>query len=325
MAEPLKATFFALKPRDRMVLLPATLLYAVVVVLIVAAFTALNWGALQSIFALIRDMPSEQLGESQAMNLFSGMMGMFGWLFLLLFPFYFATAAYEAACLRWMIRGEAPGLFGLTFDHDMWRVYGVYWVWFLAQWVVSFIASIVMMPFMFMMMGDVVAQGGADPNSQAMWDLQLKMQSLSLIQYIPLVFIGIRFGPAAAASIARRRFSFFEAWRVTRDRFWALFGSYLVLWLALALVYVVVGAAIYAPLFGSLIRDMIAAWPALPDDVGQRYVEILSRPSSWPLIGAGYLSGLVVMLAYMVFSYGINARAALVALDEGKIERAAPS
>lgn len=320
MAEPLKATFFAFKKRDRAVLLPATLVYVLIVAVIAAVFVALNWGALNSFFNLIRAQP-DALSDAQGMSLVSGMFGLFGWLFLLLFPFFIATAAYEAACLRWMIRGEAPGLFGITINNDTWRVWGVYWVWLIAHYVVGFATSMLTMPIMFMMMGDIIAQGGStETNSPEMWELQLKLQSLSLLQYIPMAFLGIRFGPAAATSVARQQFSFFEAWKVTRDRFFALLGSYALLWLIFAIAYVALFAVAFYPVFGSFFAELFAAWPQVRDDAFDRYMDLVFSPRSWMFIGAGYAVALVLTLVYKVLTYGINARAVLAAIEEGKIE-----
>jgi hypothetical protein len=40
-----------------------------------------------------------------------------------LFAFFVLTAAFEAACLRWLIRGESGGGFlGLQLGADTWRV-----------------------------------------------------------------------------------------------------------------------------------------------------------------------------------------------------------
>lgn len=231
MAEALDATFFTLKRRDRAVLLPATLVMIVIVGLIVAAWVGLNWRTLSLLVETFKNIPfgvgetPDQVDETQMLDLVTGMMGMFVSTVLLLIPYYIAIASYEAACLRWMIRGEAPGLFGITIDNDVWRVWGVYWCWMIAGLVVGTMASILMIPVMFTMMGDVAAQG-QEPDPEAMWELQIKLQALSLVQYVPMALLGIRLGPAAATSIARQRFSFFEAWEVTRDRFWALFGAY---------------------------------------------------------------------------------------------------
>jgi hypothetical protein len=319
MAEPLKATFFTLKQRDRMVLLPATIAYALIAALIIAAYIGLNWGTLTNFATLFRDQP-EALSDDEGLRMFAGMMGLFGWFFLLSFPFFIATAAYEAACLRWMIRGEAPGLFGLTLNADTWRVWGVYWAWLLTQWVVGFVVSMLTFPFMFMMLGDLAAQGGSapDPNSAEMLGLQIKMQGLQALQYIPLAFLGVRLGPAAATSIARKQFSFFEAWNVTRDRFLALFGSYALLWLIFAIAYVALFATAQYFVFGSFLTDLMQTWPEPPADTFERYAEIFASPSTWLYVGAAYAAGLVLSLTYTVFTYGINARAVLVAIEEGK-------
>ena len=329
MAEPLKATFFTLKHRDRAVLLPATLAAGAVIALIVAAWLWMNWGALTQIIGMLQ-RAREPLGQDQAAALFTGVMGLILSTFLLLVPTYVAAAAYEAACLRWMIRGEAPGLFGLRLDYDTWRIYGIYWCWVIAQMAVSTAASMLMIPFMFMMMGDVIAQG-PELDPQIAWDMQVKMNAISMLQYIPLAFIAVRFSPAAATSIARRRFSFFEAWKVTEDRFFALFGSWAVLWLLFALAHAVLFATTYGVLFGDLWMRLLEDWrnlaqqeTALPSETFRLMIARAMSRDGMMLIGAAYVGGLILWTAYALLSFGVNARAALAALDEEKIREEPP-
>jgi len=316
MAEPLNATFFTLKHRDRAVLLPATLAFVVILLVLIAAWAAMNWHTFMLFVELFRtfpDAPSETVG----MEMFTGMMGLFLSTVLMLFPIYVATASYEAACLRWMIRGESPGFFGLTLDHDTWRVYGVYWCWFVTNLAISTVAGMLMWPVMFMMMGDIVTQVPNEPDQAALWELQIKMQALSLIQYIPMIFIGVRFAPAAATSIARRRFSFFEAWTVTSDRFWSLLGSFVLIWLLAGVVIVATSiptATRVWPYFEALWRD-----PG--NEAAMRaYFEQFFAPEHLIWIPIGYGVTLLVSLGVALLSYGVNARAALVALEEGKIQ-----
>lgn len=329
MAEPLNATFFALKRRDRLVLLPATIVFVLVMAVIVAAFLALNWSAISHFIALSQQASQSstetpQMDEAQAMQVMSGFMMLVLTTFVFLFPAYLAIASYEAACLRWMIRGEAPGLFGITINADTWRVYGVYWCWFVLQFVVSFAMSIVMMPIMFMSMAGIIGDGGTvDPDAMMRWQLTVQVP-MTLAQYVPLIFFGIRFGPAAATCIARQRFSFFEAWTVTRDRFFAIFGSYAVLWLIFGLVFALVWVGAYWIMLGDMLQDIIRAWPDFSGTISAEVAARLVAPQSLTLIGAAYAICLAPMLIYVVFSYGINARAALVALDEGKIEVVPP-
>jgi hypothetical protein len=321
MAEPLKATFFTLKHRDRAVLLPATLVLIVLLALIAAAWAALNWGALLRIAELLQAGASQtkpQMDDAAAMNLMFGMFALMGWSIILLFPAYLVVAAYEAACLRWMIRGEAPGLFGLTLGADTWRVYGVYWCWFLAQMVVSSVASVFAMPLMFGSMGEIM-RNPQDVDAMLRWQLSVQLP-ITLLQYLPMIFIGVRFGPAAATSIARHRFSPFDAWKVTRGRFWALLGSFALLWLIAAIVMCAAAAPLTLrmwPFFQDMWRN-----PGDEEAIRAYMSAIFSRDTIvWVCVSYGAMMIAGLWLALM--SYGVNARAALAALEEGKIEKAA--
>lgn len=314
MAEPLKATFFTLQKRDRAVLLPATLVFLLIMAVLIGLFVALNWGALLHMRDVI-EMASanEQMGEEQAAQFVFGMFGFFGMILLFMFPLYLAIASYEAACLRWMIRGEAPGLFGLTINNDVWRVWGVYWCWLIAQFVVSTAVSILTMPLIFMTMGDIMT----DPSPEGMLRWQLTVQlPVSLLQYIPLAFIGVRFAPAAATSVLRKRFAFFDAWKVTDGRFWSLLGSFALLWLIVAAVDVAIFAAALGGLLGDLVPRLFTDWVNFP---GEELTRRVISPMGLTLVGAAYAANGVVFLIYSVLSYGINARAALAAQADGKI------
>jgi hypothetical protein len=319
MAEPLNATFFALKPRDRAVLLPATLSMAGIVLAIVALFIAVNWSAfsrLGDVFAMAGS--NEVMSDQAAFAMMGAMFGLIGTTFLFLFPLYLVLAAYEAGCLRWMIRGEAPGLFGLTLNVDTWRVYSVFWFWFLANLAVSTAASIVTFPLLFLSIGQMPSPTG-DPMEMMMW--QLRMQApVMLIQYGALAFVGVRFAPAAATSILRRRFSFFDAWKVTKDRFWELLGSFALLWLFLIILYIVVAGASFG-------LGMSAIWPAIQEMYSkptqaalQHYWSVFFSPQILAAMAIGYAIMIVASLVYYVLSFGINARAAMAALEEGKID-----
>lgn len=321
MAEPLNATFFTLKHRERAVLLPATLVLIVILSLIAAAWVAINWNALVHMAGLFASFPTpgskDAAAETAAMNLVFGMVGMIGWTILLLFPAYLAVAAYEAACLRWMIRGEAPGLFGLTLDADTWRVYGIYWCWFIAQMVVSWVASIFTMPLMFATMGEI-ARNPHDIEAMLRWQLSVQLP-IALIQYLPLIFIGVRFGPAAATSIARERFSPLEAWTVTRGRFWALLGSFALIWL-IAFVAMTAAAMPLTLRMWPLFETM---WSSPGDEQALRaYFEATFAPPTLVWVGLSYGAMVLAGLWVSLMSYGINARAGLAALEEGKIRKA---
>lgn len=320
MSEPLKATFFVLKPRDRMVLLPATLVFVAIIAALLGAFAALNWSTLlhfRDLFA--QSAAGGVMSEAEVGHFVGRVFGVFGAAMLLLFPFYIAVAAYEAACLRWMIRGEAPGLFGITIDNDAWRVWGIYWVWLLVNFAVSIAVSIVTMPLMFMTMGEIMR----NPTQEAMMDWQMRVQlPLTFLQNIPLIFLSIRFGPAAATSVALEHFSFFTAWKVTSGRFWALFGSHFLLWLGISVVMALMVGGLYAVLLPDFVAHLLANWRTMtPQDA----MVLIMTPRGFTIIGISYATYFVLFALYAIFAFGINARATLAALDEGKIEKGVPA
>jgi hypothetical protein len=319
MAEPLKATFFTLKRRDRPVLLAATIVIVAVVGALAAALIGLNWNTLSHFRDIFSVSTVDTKDPERAMAFVSGVFGLVGTIFLLMIPLYLAFAAYEAACLRWMVRGEAPGWFGWRFDHDVWRVYGIYWCWLITYLVVGMVVGTLMMPIMFATM-PIFANPGAPPDFQAIMRWQFTVQlPLTLVQYVPLIFLGVRFGPAAATSIARQRFSFFEAWTVTRGRFWELLGSFALLWLIAGIVLALLLAATTGPIVIRLLPLFEGVWQKPSEANVQAYFSAIFSPQNLALVGLGYVGYFVVLLGLALMSYGVNARATMVALEEGKI------
>ncbi len=322
MVEPLNATFFTLKHRERAVIIPATITLVVIVAALAIAFVALNWNLLSQFGDFFRLSTVETKDPSRALAFVSGVFGLIGTTFLLMIPLYIALAAYEAACLRWMVRGEAPGWFGWRLDDDTWRVYGIYWCWLVTHLAVGMVVGTLMMPIMFATM-PIFNNGGAPPDFQTMMRWQFTVQlPLTLVQYLPLIFLGVRFGPAAATSIARRRFSFLEAWTVTRGRFWELLGSFVLLWLVAGITMALVVALTVGPTFAHIWPLFQSIWQKPSDANMQAYFNAVLSPRSLVLGALGYAGYFIVLLGLALMSYGVNARAALAALEEGKIAAA---
>lgn len=311
---PLNATFFAFRKRDGAVLLPATVVYAVLALLGFGAFIYLNWQAFSDYinWAMAMDRAAENAADPSAV--FAGMMppasvmSLGGRYFLFLIVYYLLLAAYEAACLRWMIRGEAPGLFGLTLDADTLRVYFTYWIWFFL--VIAFYIAIVVV---IVGVGAGVAVGVQGNAEAAGPTMGIAMVLLVLAILIGLIYFSVRFAPAAATSVAKRRFAFFDAWTVSKGRFWALFGAFLLLFL----MYIV-GAIILSTIVMFAMGAGVANQPE-PQSMQEMYA-LLAAPNVWIPMAICY--GLMIVGAFMFYValFGVNARAAQAALEEGKIQ-----
>jgi hypothetical protein len=131
-----------------------------------------------------------------------------------------------------------------------------------------------------------------------------------------LIFFAVRFAPAAATSIAKRRFAFFDAWTVTKGRFWALLGAFLLLWL----MYFVGISIFYGVVVFALGANM---WTQMASGAGpateQEALAMFSSPSVWAPIAVLYVLMIVGGFVFYIALFGINARAAQAALEEGKI------
>lgn len=315
MAEPLNATFFAFRKREKSVLLPATIIYAVLSLLVGAAFVALNWDAFvdylnwAASFSERAGQGGDQAAMMQAMMPPQSVMGLGGVYFLFLLVYYVLMAAYEAACLRWMIRGETEGLFGLSLGADTWRVYFTYWLWFCLLIAFYIICAMIVGGFAIGMMG---AFQGGEPNLGAMI---LAPLGIGLLVVGLLVYFGVRFAPAAATSIARRRFAFFDAWSVTRGRFWALLGAFVMLFMMFFVLIIVLEVALGAAVAMTAINSVGSTEPKTAEEAFRAF----ANPQWAALVGGFVIAIIIASFTFYIALFGVNARAARAALDEGKI------
>jgi hypothetical protein len=321
MAEKLNATFFALRKREQSgVLTRATIAFAIAAAVLIAIFAAVFWWSFAPVLTwygqAIAASASGDTASMEAAGFPPQVFSLIGGFLLWAFPFYILCAAYEAACLRWMIHGEVNGFMGLSLGAQTWRVWGVYWMWFLLN--IAF--SIVMGIAMTVIVGIFAVSSGGDSAATG-----VAVIPAYLIQYGLMIYFGVRLAPAAAASIARRRFSFFHAWAVTRGRFWALLGSFALLYFIYAIVSVAIGAVWFVSVLGPNAPDVASAmgdpqrFSQVMVETMQAYLQSLTEPKNWIVIGVLQVISLVVMVVFYVAMYGVNARAAQAALEEGKI------
>ncbi len=321
MAEPLKATFFAFRKREQSgVLLRLTIAFLIVAIALCAVFAALFWTSLGPVVQwygqVLTAASTNDTAAIEGAGIPAGFFSLIGGVLLWLFPFYILCAAFEAGALRWMIHGETDGFMGLSLGAPTWRVWSTYWIWFLLN--IAF--SIVMSILMAVVIGVLAVSSGGDSIATL-----TAMPVVYVVQYAVMIYFGVRFAPAAATSVARRRFAFFEAWTVTKGRFLPLFGSFFVLYLLYMIASLAFLAVFFAVVLGSAAPDLAAAagdptrLSQVSIEVFQSYIQAMTNPQNWVVIGALQTLGAVVGVVFYVATYGVNARAAQAAMEEGKI------
>lgn len=304
MAEPLNATFFAFNKRERGgVLFGASVVYILMSgALLVAAFLVL-WPAL-GLNPLNPEPPTTPPDPMKALWILP--VAFFG-----TFIYCVITASFEAACLRWMIRGERPGLFGMTLDEDTWRVYGLYWVWLLC-YVVVWIGFLILSALVSML---------APENQIALW-IVLSIYGLLIM------FGAVSLAPAAAVTVARRQFSFGEASEATDEHFLPLLGAFATLvglqWVlntGATLAWVLWALNGDVSVYVASVRDPMSAYAAYNQAVAGAMAVPGGANVYWAMSGVLFL----VSTVFLVLLYGVNARVARLALDEGRISAPSPA
>lgn len=202
-------------------------------------------------------------------------------------------AALEAACLRWLTRGEAGGgLLGLKLDGAFWLVLFCYLTWFPIVIGNGLLAAIIASVGIY--------AGGAAGGGVTGFLIGFFSISVALALY---VIVAVKLAPAAALSVARGRYAFFEAWGATKGRTLSLFGAFLIILALAALAAIVVAVAGLG--------------------VNQRFTELMATvETSADLLAAGgvllpllalTVVNTVVQLVTLVAMYGANAALARAA------------
>lgn len=319
MAEPLNATFFAFKKRERGgVLTGASIAFAVLAIVLYAALLGFIWFALGQNPLEMSQMAAQAQADPEAIQQMMS-PGNIAIMVLVYLIFTFAIcvlfAAYEAACLRWMIRGETKGFFGLALDDDTWRVYGIYWVWFVG-FIIGAIAFLIIMGILG---ATIAATAGADSPV---------MLILPLLFFIVPIYLCTRLAPAAATAIAERRFAFFDAWSTSSDRFWALFGAFFLLWLIYMLLVCGITVAWLSWAVGPRLAEIFAGGSdptAASIAINQATMDAMSAPGGMLIYAGVSMATWIIAIMFYIALFGVNARAAVAALEEGKITPEAAS
>jgi hypothetical protein len=304
--EKLDATFFAFKKRDqRFVLTRAAAAYLALYLVGCAIYAVLAWSAIAPAYGWYFNaiMTASEGGEPPAPPADLMRLAPLGLGSVIAFMALFA--AFEAACLRWLVRGESGGgLFGLKAGADTWRIFAIYWLWILVSLVI--IIAVVLLYVGLQAIGSI---GGAAQLAAMLVGGLVPLAVLAL-----WIFIAVRLAPAAAESIAQQRLVFFGAWRVTRGHFWPLLGSFVIIIVGYLVVALIAGQIIQIPIereMAPIVHEMMTSRDA--SEAARRMAAVMQTPT-FLIFGSLYLIvTAAIACVYYVAMFGVNARAAQAA------------
>lgn len=306
---PLNATFFAFQKREPGgVLTRAAIGYLLAYLIYVIAYLGIMWWLGRDFIAWYFEvLGSVSRGEeptapapSVVWNVLPA-MAVSGVIGLLI------TAAFEAASLRWLTRGEHGGGFlGLKLNADTLRVFAIYWIWLLL-----FIAMSVAIAALYVGLRAIAS------TSEALQIVVLLLAALAPLALIAVViWIAVRLAPASALSVADQRLRFFGAWGVTRGRFWPILGAFVILIIGYSVISWIMQSLLQIPLSQPMAELMAGA---MRDASGQetlnRLISTMSSPMFLAFVAVYTVASTILAVVFYIALYGVNARAILASRE----------
>ena len=200
--------------------------YALVLILLygliglLAADDFVNW------FTALEAADASNDPDEQMALAFGGFARLLPWGLLGGLASWIIWAMFETASQRRYIRDEP---FSLGFGADEARMMVVGLLWFLMGLVVIGLPMLLIMGATFYQLLTDPLGFEAGANSQQV-ALQIFGSFVALLFVFPLyVFLATRLAPSFGLTVQAKRIRFFDAWNVSRGRFWPILGAFVIL------------------------------------------------------------------------------------------------
>lgn len=201
-------------------------------------------GDLQQWFALMQSMEEAGNPEAAAAAFWGGISRLAPWMILSALVSWIIWAMFETASQRRYIWGQG---FTLGFGADEARMMLVGLLWNLLGLVLLALPVLLIMGSTFWTLSSSMSDPGVIESPEFANRIMMQMFGVFglLLLLGPLyAFFATRLSPCFALTMMHRRVRFFDAWNVSRGRFWPILGAYLILAVAGWIVsQVIVGIA----------------------------------------------------------------------------------
>ena len=307
------AALEAFRPREkRFVLLGTTIAYALVSFVLLAAYVAINWSFFREIgawyFGMLHAAMSGSRPNLEAFQPPAGIFALAPTAIALGVLSLIARAAYEAGCLRWLVRGQTGGVLNLSLGGDTWLVFFSYLLWAVLLMCLTIGCACIIG----LMYAGLHAIGGVQGMGWLTFLLVILTPFACLAAIGGVLYVAVRLAPAAASSVGAQRFAFFDAWGATKGRFWPMLGAFLVVIVGLIIAQVLIRGVLLGPLSASLMQEVAGAdAPSL-----DHFIAAVSAPTTLAMIGLGAVLYMIAEIVFALATFGINARAVTVPNDE---------
>ncbi|MBA4800751.1 MAG: hypothetical protein H2040_02710 [Euryhalocaulis sp.] len=264
------------------------LIFAVYAILHILFAAGLIWAVLpffENFYALAGnepETPAEFFAATSRIWLMSAAAFLFYWI---------VYAVFDAALLRWFYGRSAMPRFGGGEFQLM--IISVFWV---------ILMLLVWVPNM------VLLSAGAALESTA---LMAGAVLFILVSLWLMIWVGVKFAPAAALTIHDRRFSFFRAFGATKDVFWTMLGAFVIAYLiyfAISFAVSTIGQVVLVVVAGMNFGEMMFVDPdtVSDEDIMAMFEQFLSR-DALIIIGVLTFVSLIPQFLLQASFAGINA------------------
>jgi hypothetical protein len=255
----------------------------------------LVWSLLYTVGATGLSLGIQRFVNAQAMAAAGGdpnraaaaMVSFMGPFLLMELALFLLIVTLMNAAQRAVLRPDASAFAYLRFGMDEVRVIGLFVVLIVAFYVGAIAAGIVILLFA----GLLGAAGGL-----------LAGGAIGAIGFIALtcaaIWAGVRLSLAAPLTILRDRFVLGESWRLTKGRFWTLFGGYFLIWLIMLVLILVAGFMVVGSYWADLAQSGFT--PEGMQQAAQRQFERQQAPDLMIVLGWA-LNGLIGGLGIALF------------------------
>ncbi|PKP80455.1 MAG: hypothetical protein CVT79_14245 [Alphaproteobacteria bacterium HGW-Alphaproteobacteria-18] len=283
------------------------LAYAGAYVALFLVLGLLGWRSLAQWFLTMEQLQNDP--NPQPAEVFGTMFSVFGTLMPLIVAGtllgWVLWAMFEAASQRRYIFGQT---FSLGFGGDELRLMGVGALWGIMSFVIFAIPGILMISAFGVLMADGLS-GPMDDQTAARFisSFFIGFGLMFLLMFV-YIFFATRFSPCFGLTVKEKKLRFFDAWNVSRGRFWPILGAY---------VIIVIVASIVSQIVSMVAQLMIMPlFMALPQNADAPVEELASI-----FLSPGFIIPMAVIYFVMLFVQGLmqhvaGAPAALAALHD---------